>query len=74
MVVRFMFVCDLLFTLFRIALLPSVGKELSPWLFTCAFYFSVVLIVVVPFQFGVKGRIWNSIVSVSDHCLFIFFS
>ena len=27
---------DLLFNLFRIALWPSIGKELSPWLFTCA--------------------------------------
>ena len=29
---------DLLFNLFRIALWPSVGKELSPWLFTCAVF------------------------------------
>ena len=36
----------LLFNLFRIALWPSVGKELSPWLFTCAdFVLSAVLIV-----------------------------
>ena len=45
---------------------PSVGKELSPWLFTCAFclcvffsvffyhyYFSTTLIVRFPFLFGV---------------------
>ena len=38
---------------------PSVGKELLPWLFTCFiylfiyFYFSAVLIVGVPFPFGV---------------------
>ena len=36
MFVRFLFVFDLLFNLFRTALWPSVGKELSPWLFTCA--------------------------------------
>ena len=39
----------------------------------CCFYFSDVLIVGVPFPFGVYGRIWNSIVSVPDHCLFICF-
>ena len=40
----------------------------------CCFYFSSVLIVGVPFPFGVYGRMWNSIVSVSvpDYCLFIF--
>ena len=53
---------------------PSVGKEQSPWLFSCAFfYFSAVLIVGVLFPFGVYGRMWNSIVSVSDRCLFIYF-
>ena len=30
----------------------------------CCLYFSVVLIVGVPFPFGVQGRMWNSIVSV----------
>ena len=67
MVVRFLF--DLLFNLFKIALWISIGKELSPWLVTCA-VFSAVLIVGVPFPFGVKGKI-NSIVSVPDHCIFI---
>ena len=38
MFVRFMVVFDLLF---RIALWPSVGKELSPWLFTCAVFLFV---------------------------------
>ena len=38
MSVRFLFVFDLLFNLFRIALWPSVGKELSPWLFSCAIF------------------------------------
>ena len=31
------------------------------------------LIVYVCFPFGVWGRIWNSIVSVPDHCLFVHF-
>ena len=33
------------------------------------FYYNAILIVGVPFPFGVKGRIWNSIVSVPNHCL-----
>ena len=38
------------------------------------FYFSAILVVRVPFQFGVWGRVWNSIASVPDHCLsFIYF-
>ena len=32
-----------------------------------------VLIVCVPFPCGVWGSMWNSIVSVPDHCLFIHF-
>ena len=39
----------------------------------CCFNFSAVLVVRVPFLFGVWGRLWNSIVSVPDHCLFIYF-
>ena len=35
------------------------------------FIFSAVL--VVPLPFGVMGRMWNSIVSVFDHCLFIYY-
>ena len=40
----------------------------------CYFYFSSVLIVGVPFLFGVYGRMWNSIVSVlaPGHCPFIY--
>ena len=34
----------------------------------CCFNFKVVLVVLVPFQFGVWDKIWNSIVSVPDHC------
>ena len=36
----------------------------------CFFFLSVVLVVSVSFPFGVWGRVWNSIVSVPDHCLF----
>ena len=36
------------------------------------FNFSALLGVRVPFPFGVLGRMWNSIVSVSDHCRFIY--
>ena len=71
MYVRFLLVFDLLFILFRIALWPSAGKELSPWLFTCViFIFSAVLVVRVLFLFGVWGKVWNSIVSVPDYWLF----
>ena len=52
---------------------PSVGKELPLAFHLCWFYFSAVLIVGVPFPFGVYGRMWNSIASVPDHCLFIYF-
>ena len=38
----------------------------------CCFYFSVVLVVRVPFPIGVWGRMWNSIVSVPDLCLFVY--
>ena len=33
------------------------------------FNFSAVIVVDVPFPFGVSGKIWNSIVSVPDHYL-----
>ena len=49
------------------------GKELTSWLSACAVLLYAVLISRVPFPYGVWGRKWNSIVSVSDHCLFIFF-
>ena len=39
----------------------------------CCFNLSAVLVVRVPFPFGVWGRMWNSIASVPDHCLFIYF-
>ena len=34
----------------------------------------VLIVYNVPFPFGVWGRMWNSIVSVPDHCLFVYFS
>ena len=37
----------------------------------CCFNCSAILVVRVPFPFGVWGRMWNSVVSVPDHCLFI---
>ena len=40
----------------------------------CCFYFSAVVDVLVSFLFSVWGRVWNSIVSVPNHCLFIYFS
>ena len=39
----------------------------------CYYYFCAVLVVRIPFPFGVWSRLWNSIVLVSDHCLFIVF-
>ena len=38
MFVRFMVVFDLLFNLFRVAVWPSVGKELSTCFFSCAVF------------------------------------
>ena len=65
-----MVVLDLLFNLLRIALWPSVGKELSPWLFSCAvFYFSAVLNVGVPFPFWCLGQDMEFDLSVPDRCL-----
>ena len=49
----------------------SVGRLFLPSRpLTC---FLAILIVGVLFPFGVLGRMWNSIVSVPDHCLFIYF-
>ena len=51
----------------------SAGKELTSWLSACAILLYAVFIFCVPFLYGVWGKKWNSIVSVPDHCLFIFF-
>ena len=48
-------------------------EELSYWLSAYAVLLYCVLIVCVPFLFGVWDRMWNSIVSVFDHCRFIYF-
>ena len=71
-----LFIFDLLSILFRIAFWPSAGKELSSWLSTRAVFllFCDVVIVRVPFPFGVWGGMWSSIVSFPDYCLFIYFS
>ena len=75
MFVRFLLVFNLLFILFRVVLWPSAGKELSPWLSTCVvFIYSAVLVVRIPFPFGVLGRMWNSIFAVPYHCHFIYFT
>ena len=70
MIIAYLF--TLLLNLFGIVLWPKFWEELFPVSFhLCRFYFSVVLFVCVPFPFGVKGRMWNSVVSVPDHFLFI---
>ena len=38
----------------------------------CRFNFSAVLVVCVPFPFGIWGRMWNSIVSVPDLFYFLY--
>ena len=40
----------------------------------CCFNFSAVLVVRVLFPFVVWGSVWNSIVSVPDHCPIICFT
>ena len=75
MFVLFLLVFDLLFVLFRIALWPSAGKH-RPLGFSLVFFFLIfnaVSVVRVLFPFSVWGRVWNSIVAVLDHCLFIYF-
>ena len=42
------------------------------WPSAYAVLLNTVLIVCAPFPFGVWGRMWNSIVSVPDHCLFTY--
>ena len=48
-------------------------ERLSRQFFT-ALILNAVLAVLVPLPFGVWGGMWNSIVSVPDHCLFVYFS
>ena len=47
--------------------------RLSHQLFT-VLILNAVLVVLVPFPFGVLGGMWNSILSAPDHCLFVYFS
>ena len=68
-----MFVFDVLFILFRITFGHLLGKSCPLGFPLVLFLFYAVLTVRVPFPFGVWGGVWNSIVSVPDHCLFIYF-
>ena len=49
---RFLFVFDLLFDIFRIALWSIVGKELSLWFFACAVF------ILVPFNWRCLFSVW----------------
>ena len=51
-----------------------LGKTVPLAFHLCCFYFSTALTVGGPFPFGVEDRMWNSIVPVPDHCLFIYFN
>ena len=70
MLVRFLLVFESLFILFRIALWE---RDVPLAFHLCCFSFGAVLVVCVPLSFGVWGGVWDSVVSVSDHCLFIYF-
>ena len=60
-------------TLFLGRLVAISWERAVPLAFhVCSFNFSAVLVVHVPFPFDVWGRMLNSIVSVPDHCLFIY--
>ena len=48
-------------------------EGLSRQLFT-VLILNAVLVVLVPLPFGVWSGMWNSIASVPDHCLFVYFS
>ena len=74
MFVHYLFVFDFLFVLFRVAVWPSAGKALTSWLSTSVVLLYAVFIICVPFLFGVSGRMWNSMASVPDHCLFSIYS
>ena len=55
----------------KIAWCTSAGKTFTSCLSACVVLLYDVLIVCVPYLYGVWGRTWNSIVWVPDHCLFI---
>ena len=69
----FCFVIDLLFDLFQIAWWSPAGKELFTW-FSAGVILDAVVGVGVLFPCVVLNRMWNSIVSVSDHCFFIHYA
>ena len=48
--------------------------HLCVFFFFFFFFFSALLVVRVPYSFGVWGRVWNPIVSIPDHCLFMSFT
>ena len=50
----------------------AICWERADMLAFCAYAILIyaVLIACVSFPFGVWGRMWNSVVSVPDHCLF----
>ena len=61
---RFLFVFDLLFNSFRIALWPSVGKELFPWRFICAVFILVSLSLSrLVFRAGYGIRLYRFLIS-----------
>ena len=59
-------------TLFRLALWPSAGKELSHWLSTRIVFILCRLSCMCSFPVWCLGLDVDSIVSVPDHCLFFY--
>ena len=49
--------------------IERAGKELFSWRSVCAGLLYAVLIVCLPFPFGMWDNMWNLIVSIPDHCL-----
>ena len=76
--VKILFYCRCLSTLVAIETLNfhrlMLGKSCPLGFLLVPFLFSAVLIVCVPLPFGVYGRLWNLIVLVPDHDLFIYFT
>ena len=65
--------CLSAFSLTLIAWWPSDEKEQSSWLSAPAAFIVCRLNRLFFSPFGVWGRMWNSFMSVPDHCLFTFF-
>ena len=51
----------------------SINNYVTDLLAFRLYCINVVLTVCVPFPYGVWGRMWDSIVSVPDHCFTIYF-